>query len=257
MTTALIGHTGFVGGNLARAQRFDALFNSRNFREIAGAKFKLVVCAGLSAAKWLANRDPAADWAAISALADVLRQVEADCFVLISTIDVYPSPREVDEGSPISDGQCQPYGGNRLRFERFVASQFPNTHVLRLSALFGPGLKKNILFDLLHDNLLETINPLSRFQWYDVQDLWRDIETVMAKQVRLINLVNEPVSTSELLSRFFPGKHVGATAAPASYDVGTRHASLFGGSGRHIRRQADILEQIGKFIVSERAQGAT
>jgi nucleoside-diphosphate-sugar epimerase len=257
MTTALIGHTGFVGGNLARARRFDAHFNSRNFREIGGGNFSLVVCAGLSAAKWLANRDPAADWAAISALADVLRLVKADCFVLISTIDVYPRPREVDEDSIVDSADCQPYGGNRLRFERFIASQFPNVHILRLSALFGPGLKKNVLFDLLHDNLLETINPLSRFQWYDVQGLWRDIGLVMANQVRLVNLVNEPLATSELLTRFFPDKHVGATAAPAGYDVGTRHASMFGGSGRHIRRQAEVLEQISKFIVSERAQGTT
>lgn len=256
MTTALIGHTGFVGGSLARAHRFERHYNSRNFRDMAGGQFDLVVCAGLSAAKWLANRDSAADWAAIAALADVLRKAKVRRFVLISTIDVYPDPRGVDEGSTIGVEAGQAYGRNRLRFERFIASQFPNTHIVRLSALFGPGLKKNILFDLLHDNLLEAINPHSRFQWYDVQGLWRDIERVMASRIPLINLVNEPVATRQILARCFPGKKVGATAAPASYDVGTRHAESLGGAGRYIKRQPEVLEQIGGFVQSALARGA-
>ena len=41
---ALIGYTGFVGSNLQRAARFDALFNSRNYRAMADCNFDLVVC---------------------------------------------------------------------------------------------------------------------------------------------------------------------------------------------------------------------
>ena len=42
----LIGYSGFIGGNLARATRFDGLYNSKNIETIAGQSFGLLVCAG-------------------------------------------------------------------------------------------------------------------------------------------------------------------------------------------------------------------
>ena len=47
-------------------------------------------------------------------------------------------------------------------------------HQARLPGLFGPDLRKNVLFDLLHDNLLEKIQPRSTFQWFDVELTWED-----------------------------------------------------------------------------------
>ena len=256
MTSALIGHTGFVGGNLARAHRFDHHFNSRNFRDMAGRRFDLAVCAGLTAAKWLANRDPSADWSRIAALADILARVDADKFMLISTIDVYPEPVDVDETTAIDIHSGHAYGRHRLKFERFVAERFPGSQVLRLPALFGPGLKKNVLFDLINGQLLDAINPDSRFQWYDIAGLWRDIERFMASGMLLANLVTEPIATRDILTRYFPDRQVGAKAAAVVYDVGTVHAGLFGGRGRYVRGGTDVLEQIGAYLRSVSAKGA-
>jgi hypothetical protein len=254
MATALIGHTGFVGGTLARAHRFDAHYNSRNSRDMAGHSFDMVVCAGLSAAKWLANRDPAADWAAIAALVEVLRQVTARRFVLISTIDVYPEPVDVDETSTIDEASGHAYGRHRLRFERFVTDRFARVHVVRLPALFGAGLKKNILFDLLHDQMLDAINPRSRFQWYGLAGLWRHIQAIIDRELRLINLVTEPIATEEILDRYFPDKHIGGTAPAANYDVGSCHAQLFGAKGRYLKGKSAVLDDMDDFIRASRAE---
>ena len=97
MARALIGHTGFVGGNLLRQGRYGDLYNSTNIGDIAGKSFELVVSAGCKAAKWIANQEPAADRAGIESLMRALERVRAERFVLISTIDVYPQPIEVDE----------------------------------------------------------------------------------------------------------------------------------------------------------------
>ena len=48
---ALIGYSGFVGSHLHQANVFDALFNSTNFRDMAGHEFDLMVCAILSKIK--------------------------------------------------------------------------------------------------------------------------------------------------------------------------------------------------------------
>ena len=60
----------------------------------------VVVCAGASAVKWKAIQDPQADLAAIERLLSPLREVEAERFVLVSTVDVYERPVCVDEDSP-------------------------------------------------------------------------------------------------------------------------------------------------------------
>src|SRR5471032_508614 len=58
MNDALIGYSGFVGGNLARHHRFAARFNSTNIGELRGQSFRRIVHAGTPAIKWWANEHP-------------------------------------------------------------------------------------------------------------------------------------------------------------------------------------------------------
>src|SRR5262245_29185877 len=88
MPNALIGYTGFVGGNLLKQAPFEGRFNSKNVEAIAGQTYDLVVCAGAPPEKWKANRNPEADGKAIGRLTAALEQVNAAQVVLISTVDV-------------------------------------------------------------------------------------------------------------------------------------------------------------------------
>ena len=97
MNNALIGYTGFVGSNLLRAGRFEALFNSSNIRELGKGPYEVIVCAGAPGVKWKANLEPDKDVASIQLLMDCLSAVRVNHVVLISTIDVYPHPVAVDE----------------------------------------------------------------------------------------------------------------------------------------------------------------
>ncbi len=47
---------------------------------------------------------------------------------------------------------------------------------MRLPGLYGPGLKKNVIFDFLHDNDVHKIDSRGVFQFYDTTRLWRDLE---------------------------------------------------------------------------------
>jgi nucleoside-diphosphate-sugar epimerase len=247
--TALVGHTGFVGGNLLEQAPFTRCYHSRNIDEIRGQHFGLVVCAGVSAVKWKANREPDADWAGIQRLQDALATVQADRFVLISTVDVYPEPRAVDESLDLEGLDNHAYGRHRLRLERFVLERYPGAAVVRLPALFGPGLKKNVLYDLMHDNCLEAIQPQSRFQWYDVRTLWADLRRVLEQRLGLVNLVTPPLETQTILDRFFPEKRVGEKAGPpVTYDVRTRHAAALGGGGGYVLPVDRVLAQLEAWL---------
>jgi len=249
VTDALIGHTGFVGSNLARDRRFDALFNSRNIDEIRGQHFSTVVCAGVSAVKWLANKEPEKDLAGIQALKDRLQTIQADRFVLVSTVDVYPSPIDVTEADEPDAAAAQPYGQHRLELERWVAERFPTVSVVRLPALFGPGLKKNILFDLMNNHMTGNINPNGAFQWYPLRRFASDLHSIIASGLPLVNVAVEPVRTDLIADRFFPGIPIGPADMPRqSYDMRTRHAALLGGRGDYHLDQAEVLAELATFF---------
>ena len=146
--TVLVGSTGFVGGNLMAAHTFDAAYHSTDVAEGFGCRNELVVYAGVPAAMFLANRDPAADLAVMAAARENLRRLAPRRLVLISSIAVYRDSRGKDEASPMETEGLPPYGANRLQLEQWVREDFNDALIVRLPALYGAGLKKNFLFDL-------------------------------------------------------------------------------------------------------------
>lgn len=247
---ALVGHTGFVGSNLLAAGGYDATFNSRNFRDMAGRSFDELVCAGVSAAKWIANGDPAGDRAAIAALTDTLAKARIDRFVLISTIDVYPdSASREDESADLAGRPNHAYGTHRLELEEWVRERHPDALIARLPGLYGRGLKKNAIYDLLNNNDVGNINPAGVFQWYGVGRLVRDLEVAREARLKLVNLFTAPLPMSEIIATHFPAAAVGAARQPAPlYDLRTRHAALFGGAGSYIETADQVRAGIAAFI---------
>ncbi len=253
--SGLVGHTGFVGGNLLRAHDYAATYNSRNIDDIRGRHFDVLVCAGVQAVKWKANKEPEADWAGIERLLEALKEVTADRFVLMSTIDVYPSPVGVDEDTLVDFQNNHAYGRHRWLVEDFVRERFATHHVIRLPGLFGPGLKKNVIFDLLHHNCLDAIQPESSFQYYDLARLGGDVERVIAHGLPLVNFATEPVKTSLILERCAPDATVGQSAGPAGhYDFHTRHAALWGQPGPYLYDRDTVLGDIAAYMTAERAR---
>lgn len=254
MRRALIGHTGFVGSNLLAAGGYTDTFSSANFQVMRGRRFNELVCCGISAVKWQANKDPATDLARIEALLDVLDTVEAEHFTLISTIDVYPAPAaRLDEDGLPPDAGNHAYGRHRLLAERRITARFPRHLVARLPALFGPGLKKNIIFDLLNGNQPHAINPATAFQWYPISRLTVDLARARELRLDCINLFTEPLATRDILAELFPGIATGPAVEPAPrYDLRTRHGPAFGGIPGYVMGRAAVLDALSAFVTSAR-----
>tara|TARA_Y100000588_G_C14254316_1_gene924778 strand:+ start:779 stop:1732 length:954 start_codon:yes stop_codon:yes gene_type:complete len=145
----LIGYTGFVGGNIRTQSEFDKFYNSKNIEEIRGNEFELLVCAGVSAIKWLANKEPQEDLDKINYLIDQLKTIKTKKIVLISTIDVYDTPINIDESITPNSEQQDAYGRNRYHLEKWVMEHFDDYLIVRLPALIGTGLKKNFIYDAM------------------------------------------------------------------------------------------------------------
>jgi nucleoside-diphosphate-sugar epimerase len=253
MSSALVGYTGFVGQNILKKRKFEFLFNSSNFDEIKNKHFNLVVFSAASAEKWLANSQPEKDKAHIDKLIENLSSITADRFILISTIDVYKFPMDVNEESETHYQDNHAYGLNRGRLEAFVMSNFENHSILRLPGLFGEGIKKNVIFDFIHSNQIEKIDSRGSFQFYNLDDIYRDMTHVMDHKIPLINMATEPVLVSEIYETCFGRPFVNELSnAPAAYNFKSKHAKLWNPKAdAYLYDRDQTLKEIKKFISSK------
>ncbi|MGM0607252.1 MAG: NAD(P)-dependent oxidoreductase [Candidatus Muiribacteriota bacterium] len=160
MEKILVGHTGFVGSNIAFQTDFNGLFNSKNIGKARGIKPQLMVYAGVPGEKFIANKNEKNDLKKINQAISNIKKIQAQKVVLISTVDVYTTPFKVDENSKINYKNNSPYGKNRYILEEWIKNNLNNYHIIRLPALFGKKLKKNFVFDL--------INPVPAFLKEDI-----------------------------------------------------------------------------------------
>ena len=251
-SNCLIGHSGYVGSTLSRQARFDSAFRRADIGDIRNRAFDLVVCAGVPAQKWIANRDPDADRGNIESLVAHLDTVTCGTFVLISTVDVFNAPVGVDEDTGIDEHGLHAYGLHRRRLEKFVERRFANRLIVRLPGLVGPGLRKNVVFDLHNENNLDAVDSRAVFQFYPMVNLWHDIQTALKASLKLVHLTAEPVSVADVARLGFDRSFERTLAAPpAFYDMRTRHAGAFGGTGDYQYSRRESIQAIRAYAQSE------
>lgn len=146
---SLVGYTGFVGSNLAMNINFDGLYNSKNISEAYGTNPDLLVYVGVRAEKFLANKNEKLDYEVVKEAYDNIKKINPKKLVLISTIDVYKKPFDVNEDTNIVTENLHPYGLNRYKLEEWVRNEF-DTLIVRLPGLYGKNIKKNFIYDYLN-----------------------------------------------------------------------------------------------------------
>ena len=244
--SALIGHTGFVGGHLQTEISFQEKYNRSNISKIQGLKTDLIICAGLPAEKWKANSDPDSDWLNMANLSHLISTIEADRAILISTIDVYQPPREVTESSQPNLIGTEAYGRNRAWFEMFFRAKFPNSLIVRLPGLFAPNLKKNLIFDLINkrEDQYSNVDGESKFQFFDITQISKIIDIALEHQLLTLNIASEPLTAQEIADIFKVQLSTGKNKL--NYQMKSNHESLFGGENGYLFSKEQIIRGISE-----------
>lgn len=157
----LVGYTGFVGSNLLEAYKFDKVYNSKNIEESFDTNPEFLIYSGVRAEKFLANENAQKDFEIIETAICNIKTINPKNIVLISTIDIYKNPVDLDEDSPIETQGLHPYGFNRYYLEKWVEDNIKNHLIVRLPGLYGKNIKKNFIFDLI--NIIPTMLNESKF----------------------------------------------------------------------------------------------
>lgn len=248
MKAAIIGYTGLIGKNLLdqkKKVKFD-LYNSKNIYSIEGKKYDLLIIAAPSATKWKANLDPLQDLTSVFNLIRNIYSVDAKKLVLFSTIDVYGD--KIGHGLKedyVPSSDIQPYGRNRGLLESYCCEKY-NTTVVRLPALFGRHLKKNVMYDLVNNNMVDRISLTTRFQWVNLDKIAKILDFAFESQNRFVNYVSEPVETRQIVENLFPEHFKSCLGiGTTNYDVKT----LYDSSGYFVD-STQTYREIEDFIYS-------
>lgn len=257
----IVGYSGFVGSNLLQFYKFDNFYNSKNFHEAKNKEFDTIFFCGIPAVKWYANKFPEEDTKIINEIKEILSTIKVKKFILISTIDVYENVNsEMNEDHDCDFMNNNTYGSNRYLFEEFIKTTFSNHYIIRLPALFGKGLKKNVIYDLLNNNNVQTISINTSFQWYDLNWLKFDLDLIIKNNIRVCNLFTEPLKTIEIIKLFdYPIELFNLTTT-LSYDTKTQYCSLWKNTSEnnqisgYIRSAEKTLHNIKIFVKREKME---
>jgi nucleoside-diphosphate-sugar epimerase len=246
----IIGNTGLVGTTLCKSINFDLKFNSSNltdFPNIVKDDTELYLTC-LPATKWIVNKNTTEDFENMMNIINLIKMKKYKKVVLISTIDVYNSSELKSNENTIPLIRNFNYGNNRYLFEILVKEylQTEELKIFRLPALFNQHIKKNILFDLINNNNVESINANSSYQWYNLNNLSNDIIKFSEKYPNeiIFNLFPEPIDSSEIINLFpFISNQVNFSENKIIYNFTTK----FSNNG-YITPKEEILIEIKELI---------
>jgi nucleoside-diphosphate-sugar epimerase len=247
----VIGYTGFIGNHLLNFFNPSEKYNSSNIHEIMGKIFDTIYFAGNYGVKWQANTNPLNDRQNIHSIVKKLSYVKAKRFILISTIDVYSNPVNVDENFLDTSKSQSSYGLHRSEFEDFVRKSFQRHNILRLPVVFGRGFKKNVIFDMLNNNETTKINPTWKMQFYYVNNLKKDINLIVANNIETINIATEPIKIDELAKTIF-NLSLKGNEKTFSTDMKSKYDYLFNQSNGYLYSKNAILNEIKCFVHEEK-----
>lgn len=168
--TALVGYTGFVGSNIyaSAGGQIQAIYNSKNIKEAYGTNPDLLIYAGVRAEKYLSNIAPEKDMEIIYQAEENIEKIDPKKVVLISTIDVFKTPKDVDEESMVDTDGLHAYGYDRYQLELWVRERYPDALIIRLPGLFGKNIKKNFIYDFIH--MIPSMLTVEKFEWLAARD---------------------------------------------------------------------------------------
>lgn len=312
---ALIGCTGFVGSNLQKQSNFEYKYDSANLQYAKGKRFDKIYCAGAPGNMFLANRFPKEDKKKIENLIRNLSKIKTRKFILISTIAIFDNNNMVNEDT-INISPNSYYGENRLSLERFCVENFKECLIVRLPSLFGYGLKKNFLFDIINpvptyltlnsykkiysklqsslrdildkiycyndkthlfeinrdcllflknksilEKMFNEINlsavtftaPASRFQYYDLNNLYHDICKCIDAGLKIIHFAPAPILASKIYFKVTGIEMPNGGAKTYTENMYTLHSSLWKKTNSYIESETKILEKIKIFIIEKKS----
>lgn len=108
------------------------------------------------------------------------------------------------------------------------------------------------VFGKLAFSALQFTDSRGVFQFYDLSNLYADIEKALEHKIHLCNIATQPVSVSEIYERLTGKTFVNEIASHVPYyNYQTKYAALYGGENGYMTDKETVLQQIEAFVKRE------
>ncbi len=172
MKVCVLGGKGFIGSAFIRfceKQKIDCdCIDLDNYDVFKGSNYDILINAAGNSKKYLSNERPVEDFRfSLEALLCSFFDFSFRKYIYISSIDVYTDhedPARNREDSIVEIENISHYGFHKYMGERMVMHYLPDWLIIRLGGVLGPGLKKNPVFDIIHDVPLR-VSRESKYQY--------------------------------------------------------------------------------------------
>jgi len=245
MAISLVGYSGFIGQQLMKdyGKQIGNIYNSKNIHKLPDINHDTLIIAAPSAVKWQANKNPQDDLAKISRLIQAIKASTANEVIHISTCDIFDYSEGNENFELNKTFSDQPYSNHRRLLEDALKGL--NYRILRLPTVYGEGMKKNILFDLITKNYdyLDTVNPHNQLQWINVSLVQQMISFVQTKDIKILNCATQPITNQEVFNLFNYKSKNYAEKADVVYDMKTTYSD-----SNYLINKKEVLEDMGAFI---------
>ncbi len=129
--------------------------------------------------------------------------------------------------------------------------------IVRLPGLFGEGLKKNLIFDLLTGKPVDGFDERSSFQFYNLARLGNDLDLAAKAGLRTVNFAVSPVTVADVAARVTGKPYANRMEnPPLHYDMQTIHGSAWGEPGAYLESAETCLSGIQAFAENWRRENA-
>jgi nucleoside-diphosphate-sugar epimerase len=171
----VLGGGGFIGSAICRyLESHRILFQSivrENYLSHVGKACDIFINANGNSKKYIAEKDPLFDFdLSVRSVRSSIHDFNFKKYVYLSSCDIYEdcsSDKTTQEDFPLSKLNVSTYGFHKYLAEEVVKGKCQDWVIARMGGFVGTGLKKNPVFDILHNQKL-WLHPDSQLQYLNV-----------------------------------------------------------------------------------------
>lgn len=113
--------------------------------------------------------------------------------------------------------------------------------------------KVYMYFNTASFNAISFTDSRSVYQFYNLERLWSDIEIAMKNNIRLLNIVTEPVSVADVYKVLSGNDFTNELSkTPYNYNIRSKYADLFGGADGYMINKTEELADLKRYVDEEK-----
>ena len=111
---------------------------------------------------------------------------------------------------------------------------------------------KDILFSI-NETSLQFTNSNSKFQFYNLDNLYKDILKSIDNNINILNICSEPISAKEIMKNIFDKDFDSDKAKLYNYNMKSIHASKWNNSDNYLYNKDNIYSDLKDFFIKNGA----